>query len=109
MRIIDRRIGRLGFLLGYLILLAVASVFVSTLPEHSGSFGEDPTRLFIWLALLAWSILLAAWRCHDFNQSAWSNFWTEQLPLIGPFLALWDLLTKPGDPYVNSYGPPPWF
>jgi uncharacterized membrane protein YhaH (DUF805 family) len=75
----------------------------------SWHLGDDPKKLLWLLAILVWSVCLTAWRCHDYGKSLWSNFWTEQIPFIGQLLALWDLLTKPGDSGHNAYGAPPRF
>ena len=106
--ILNRRVGRVGFLLCLLPLYAIVFALVRSEGYQTWHVNGDPKRFMLWLALLLWSILISAWRCHDFNKSAWSNFWTEQVPIIGPFVGLWDLLSKPGTPGRNSYGPVPF-
>ena len=103
----NRRIGRLGFVLFSLPLYAIVFSLVLTAEHHVWVVNGDPKRFVLWLVLVLWSIMVTAWRCHDFNESLWSNFWTDQVPIIGPFVALWDLLAKPGTPGYNSYGPEP--
>jgi len=107
MNILNRRIGRLGFALGYAPVLVVL-LFIGRDPGfRPGHLDGDPKKYALMLAILLWSICLSAWRCHDYGKSAWSNFWTEQIPIVGQFLWVWDLLTIPGDSRHNSYGPVP--
>jgi uncharacterized membrane protein YhaH (DUF805 family) len=105
--ILNRRIGRLGFALGYLPVLAVVWSLVLSAPDYRWHVDGDPKRFALWLGILLWSICITAWRCHDYGKSAWSNFWTEQVPFVGPLFGLWDLLSKPGDAGRNAYGPVP--
>ena len=106
MAILEKRIGRTGFALGYLPVLALVAYLAKTSIGHSWR-PSDATGYLLFAVVFFWSICLTAWRCHDFGKSAWSNFWTEQIPLIGPFLGLWDLISKPGDLGNNEYGPVP--
>ena len=105
MRLLDRRVGRIGFAIGYLPVLAVLFALTVGSGRHRWQ-PTDPYAIFAFLALALWSICITAWRCHDYGKSFWSNFWTEQIPVVGPILGLWDLLSKPGDPGYNAYGPP---
>ena len=109
MSLLNRRVGRVGFALGYLPILGLIFALVLRSNGARWHVGDDPQRLVMFLAIFAWSVLITAWRCHDYGKSAWSNFWTEQIPLVGPFLGLWDLLSKPGDTGHNAYGPTPRF
>ncbi len=105
MEILDRRIGRLGFLLGQIPVVAVDATF-HAISGTSGVRVNSAVGVRV-VAALAWDVLITMWRCHDFDKSLWSNFWTEQLPVVGPFLGAWDLITTPGSPGFNTYGRPP--
>ena len=108
MRLLDRRIGRAGFALGYFPVLVVVFALVTNADEqhwHPTS-GDVADHLFL-VAIFIWSLCITAWRCHDYGQSLWSNFWTEQAPFIGPVVGLWDLISKPGTVGLNPYGPAP--
>jgi uncharacterized membrane protein YhaH (DUF805 family) len=59
------------------------------------------------LGLVGWTLVVV--RCHDFNRTVWLTFWTDQVPVIGPFWALYELVAKPGSVGMNSYGMPPRF
>jgi len=102
------RIGRVGFILGN-IPLVVATTIVSHVPGYHRHLEADPTKLAVVGCLVLWAACLTAWRCHDYNKSAWGNFFTDQIPIVGPFLALWDLVAAPGSEGFNSYGAPPTF
>lgn len=106
---LNRRIGRIGFALGYLPILMLVIGLHNNPAYSSGNIDGDSKKYAVLIGILIWSICLTAWRCHDYNKSAWSNFWTEQVPLVGPIVGLWDLLSKPGDTGYTSYGPPPRF
>ena len=109
MKILKRRIGRLGFALGFLPLFTILlAVIVKSGQAHWHPAAGDVKGYLLLAAYFIWVMCISAWRCHDYGKSAWSNFWTEQTPLIGPFLGLWDLLSKPGDTGRNRYGSPPW-
>ena len=103
--ILNRRIGRGGFA----VLSAVSCILIA--PLLTAETIEQPTKLEWALALtfIGVNVLLTTWRCHDFNESFWSNFAAEQVPLVGGFIAAWDLLRKPSDVGFNRYGPPPAF
>ena len=107
MSILHRRIGRAGFAIGYLPVFAIVVVSALTQGLMSAHSPQTPAKYVALAAFLLWSICLTAWRCHDYGKSAWSNFWTEQVPIIGPFLGLADLLFKRGDAGHNGYGPVP--
>ncbi len=109
MRIWDRRIGRVGFVVGYLVLVAVAYWIWSEVPDGNFHLQENPVLIGKTAVLAFLILMLSAWRCHDYGESLWSNFVDEQVPVVGGFLALWDLVTKPGNPDHNSYGPVPRF
>jgi uncharacterized membrane protein YhaH (DUF805 family) len=103
------RIGRSGFVVGLLSLAAsgwlvapIASLRLFHVHPELGS-----KLLFLALAIASWTLVVL--RCHDFNRSAWLTFWTDQVPVIGPFIALYELLAKPGSVGMNSYGSPPRF
>lgn len=102
------RVGRNGFALGYMPVWVVLGYIQMNLQ----SVRDAPVRSLLYLAIavtIVWAMVLAAWRCHDFIKSGWSNFWTDQTPLIGPILGFWDCLFTLGDQGRNSYGPPPRF
>ena len=107
MSILNRRIGRLGFALGYLPVLALLVALTWDAPNHRWNVGSDPHRIALFVGVLLWTICVTAWRCHDFGKSAWSDFWTSQAPFIGPLVSLWDLFATPGEPHANAYGPVP--
>jgi uncharacterized membrane protein YhaH (DUF805 family) len=107
MSVLNRRIGRVGFALGYLPVLGIVLVLTWNMPNHKWPIDWSPSRIVVATSLLLWSGLITAWRCHDFGKSAWSDFWTEQAPVIGPLLSLWDLFFTPGEPLNNAYGPVP--
>jgi len=103
------RIGRVGFTVGTLTLyvVAYASRAIGTF-----AFSHTPPDLGRTLVLVCVgmaSVFLAVLRCHDFNETIWNNFWTDQIPFVGQFMALWELVTKPGTPGMNSYGAMPPF
>jgi uncharacterized membrane protein YhaH (DUF805 family) len=105
--LLHRRIGRLGFVIGY----ASTAVVVMAFPYILGLARSHEQRFAIAAALvtflIAASICLPAWRCHDFGKSAWDNFWTDQIPIIGSVWALFELLFIAGDKQRNGYGDPP--
>jgi len=103
----NRRIGRLAFALGFIPVLVLALALAWSAPDHRWRADGDPTRIALVFVLAAWTALVTAWRCHDYGKSAWSNFWTDRIPIVGPLIGLWDLLSKPGDARRNSYGPVP--
>jgi len=103
------RIGRVVFVLGNIPLLAITASLSHDAAYASGHLEGYPKKYLVIGCLLLWSSCLTAWRCHDYNKSAWSNFFTEQVPFIGPIVALWDLVSKPGDQGFNSYGAPSKF
>lgn len=107
MSILHRRIGRAGFAIGYLPVLATVVASALTQGMMSAHSPKTPETYIAFAAFLIWTICLTAWRCHDYGRSAWSNFWTEQAPIIGPLLGLADLLFKRGDAGHNGYGPVP--
>jgi uncharacterized membrane protein YhaH (DUF805 family) len=109
MTVLNHRIGRVGFALGYLPVLVVVFALVRESGYKAWHVDGDPKKIALFAAILFWSLCLTAWRCHDYNKSAWSNFFTEQVPIVGSIVALWGLLSKPGDQGFNSYGPPPKF
>jgi uncharacterized membrane protein YhaH (DUF805 family) len=102
------RIGRVGFVLGHLPLIAAAywhnglgsHIFYRTPPEFAG------TGVLLTVVTASW--FLTVLRCHDFNETVWNNFWTEQVPVIGQVWALAELLFKPGTPGSNSFGTQPF-
>jgi hypothetical protein len=102
------RIGRLGFVMGHVPLIAAvywhnglgSHIFSHTPPDLAGAC--------VILAAIAGSWFLTVLRCHDFNETVWNNFWTEQVPIIGQFWALGELLVKPGTAGGNSYGAQPF-
>lgn len=103
------RIGRLGFTIGYFSIALVVfynqAIAASVLPRVS------PPNAQIVLALLLF--VAACWlttlRCHDYGETFWSNFWTEQIPVIGQAWALAELFFKAGDTQPNKFGKPPLF
>ena len=103
------RIGRTGYAVGNILLVAAA---FSHRPIGALVFNHTPAELADTIVLgcvVVTSIFLAVLRCHDFNETVWNNFWTDQIPFVGQFLATWELLTKPGTPGMNSYGAQPPF
>src|SRR5690242_1414548 len=97
MNLLDRRIGRLGYLLGQIPVLLFIVILSATTGSTEVSLGHTPAIVAVpAIAIALWDLVLTAWRCHDFNQSLWSNFWTEQIPFVGPLLGLWDVITTPG-------------
>ena len=103
------RIGRLGFVVG-LVSLAVAGFLVGPIAELR-PFHVHPDLgrqlLAAALVLVGWTLVVV--RCHDFNRTVWLTFWTDQVPVIGPLWALYELVAKPGSVGMNSYGMPPRF
>ena len=41
------------------------------------------------------------------NGCGWHDFWNNQIPFVGGFISLFELLFKPGDRHRNSFGKPP--
>jgi uncharacterized membrane protein YhaH (DUF805 family) len=100
------RIGRMGFVVGNLVLLATAAASGWIGQLHPFHLQPDVAETFIRVGCGIGAWTLVAWRAHDFNESAWRLFWIEQVPFIGQFEALWMLLTTPGTDGMNSYGHP---
>jgi hypothetical protein len=100
------RIGRIGFVVGTLLLAGVAAG--AELIGGLRPFHLDPEMTVIALrfACVVGGYALVTWRCHDFNQTFSHVFWIEQTPFIGQFWALWLLLTEPGTDGMNSFGHP---
>ncbi len=99
------RVGRVGYAIGTGVGFVLAAAVVR-FGSHDGNVASAPVVVPLVL-LAAWAWFLTALRCHDYDASAWSNFWLEQTPFVGQFLATWDLYTKPGTPGPNQYGDPP--
>ena len=100
MRIVERRIGRLGFALGYLsspaCLIAAYSLLDS--PVH---------RYAAFLFVMVLLMLLAVWRCHDFGETP-SSHSTEIGAPVTSFAFVASLFSRTGDKGANSYGEPPF-
>ena len=107
--ILHRRIGRAGFIIGYAFSVGVAFAFPRILDLATSHEQRFLYGVALVIFLLASFICLPAWRCHDFGKSAWDNFWTEQIPVIGGIWALFELLFIAGDKGRNGYGDPPAF
>jgi uncharacterized membrane protein YhaH (DUF805 family) len=98
------RIGRFGYLLSQAPIVVTASWLYMTLPP--GPI-ESPRVIVLILIVAAFSWFLTILRCHDYNESAWTNFWIDKTPIIGSIWAAAELFVKPGTPGHNSYGAPP--
>jgi uncharacterized membrane protein YhaH (DUF805 family) len=105
----DMRIGRIGFVVGTLALMAMGAGKDGIAAVNP--FGLDPAMIAPVVGVLCVVGLLAlvTWRCHDFNETFWRVFWIDQVPFVGQFWALWLLLSNPGTEGMNSYGHPPPF
>jgi uncharacterized membrane protein YhaH (DUF805 family) len=102
------RIGRLGFVLGNVPLVAMAYWHDAVGAHVFHQASPDVAGRMVLVAYLFGAIFLTVLRCHDFNETVWGNFWTEQIPIVGQFLALGELLIKPGTVGPNSYGSAPF-
>jgi len=94
------RIGRFGFFVGYLVLVACGAG-IANLPLA-------PTAMSLcFLILLFPAMLLVVLRAHDLGRTPFATFWRDQIPLFGPALGLWELFLRSGTPGPNSFGPAP--
>ena len=94
------RIGRLGFFVGYCLLVSLA-VGIVNLPLA-------PTVMaLVFLPLFFPAMLLVVLRAHDLGRTPFATFWRDQIPLIGPALGLWELFFRSGSPEANVFGPVP--
>ena len=108
-RVLHRRIGRVGFLLGHAFVVGVALAFhriFDFAPSHEPSVWFAAFMVVFWIVS---SGCLTAWRCHDFGQGLLDTFWRDQIPIVGGVWALLELLLLPGDKMQNGYGDPPAF
>ena len=76
-------------------------------PTPFSSIADRPKEVALALGYVAFNFLISVWRCHDFGKSGWHDFWNNQIPFVGGFISLFELLFKPGDPHRNSFGKPP--
>jgi uncharacterized membrane protein YhaH (DUF805 family) len=104
MAVLHRRIGRLGYAIGSIPVYALLIFIFWSEPSHRWSLEGHLDRVPIVLALLAWDTCLSAWRCHDFGKPLSWDFWTNQIPIVGGLISLWELHFKPGDTTRNAYG-----
>jgi uncharacterized membrane protein YhaH (DUF805 family) len=102
------RIGRMGFVVG-LGVLTIAGFAINAIATLK-PFGLPPeiAAQALGVGVLAAACFLVTWRCHDFNKSFWHAFWTDQVPVIGPLWALYELFVTPGTDGMNSYGHKPF-
>jgi uncharacterized membrane protein YhaH (DUF805 family) len=107
MEILHRRIGRLGYAAGLVISTALILPLILA-DKASLSLTDRPKEAVSILLYAAFNILISAWRCHDFGKSGWHDFWNNQIPFVGGLISFFELLFKPGDPHMNSFGKPPW-
>jgi uncharacterized membrane protein YhaH (DUF805 family) len=103
------RIGRLGFVVGQACVAACGLLVGPIASLHLFHVHPDLGVQIGWIALAIASLTLTVWRCHDYNRTFWHNFWADQVPVIGPFVAMYELLATPGSVGMNSYGMPPRF
>ena len=99
MRIFDRRIGRLGFAIGYLLLPALLLVTYSLV---DGAQSRLAAFLFYILAI----ILLTVWRCHDFNETPATHA-IKIDAAVTSVRFLVSFFSQQGDKGFNSHGSPP--
>jgi len=108
------RIGRLEFLSGLLLNLALAVAaraalahFAAELPPHQPGEPPDPTIALATLPAVAsfiWaSLALMVKRFHDIGKTGWFSV-VLIVPLFG-LIAIIFLLVARGDDYDNAYGP----
>jgi uncharacterized membrane protein YhaH (DUF805 family) len=114
----ERRIGRIGFLLGLVYAYSVLAVSIALLmfvgrtgllPEDLDGAGLAIFNIFVlllnlasWGFMLVVSLSLIVRRLHDLNLSGWAAL-LYFIPLVGLVLILF-LLFKPGHE-PNKYGP----
>lgn len=101
------RIGRIGFVLGNVPLVAAAYWHEAVGAHLLHSVPSDFAGKFVLVGYIFGAIFLTVLRCHDFNETVWRNFSTEQVPIVGQIWALAELLFKPGTEGPNEFGPPP--
>jgi uncharacterized membrane protein YhaH (DUF805 family) len=108
--VFGRRIGRVGFLAGFLLTMVAVLPWLVPLEEKEFLSTSEAAMFIAGIVALVFSnLVLSAWRCHDFGKSGWHDFWTNELPFIGGFVSIYEMLFKPGDPHWNAWGPPPRF
>ncbi len=102
------RIGRiryLGYTIGATLLIglcmaAVMGLLTAMIGEQAALFG-----LLLYVPMILVSLVIAARRFNDLNQSGWLCLLTL-IPIVNFFIGLW-LLFGPGSPVPNQYGLPP--
>jgi len=103
------RIGRVGFAVG---VLPVLGALYACDHFNIGFTDGEPNTLKVAVLLFSspmWFLFLTVLRCHDFNESAWTNYFIDQVPIIGQIWATAELFLKPGSRGYNRYGGPPLF
>lgn len=106
--VFHRRIGRVGYVAGLVLSSALALPYLWGAESTASSFSDDPKKFAVAGAYIFINFLLSTWRCHDFGKSGWHDFWNNQIPFIGGFISLFELIFKSGDPHMNSFGKPTW-
>ena len=105
--IFGRRIGRIGFLGGTVLSMAVVIPWLVHLDGKEYLRSSEAAMFVGGIVVLIFSnLVLSTWRCHDFGQSGWHDFWTNQIPYVGGFISLYEMIFRPGDPQWNAWGPP---
>jgi len=108
--VFSRRIGRVGFVAGVVLTMIAVLPWLNYLDRKEYLSTAEMAMYVAGIAVLVLAnLVLTTWRCHDFGQSGWHDFWTNQLPFIGGFVSLYEMLFKPGDPHSNAWGPPTRF
>jgi uncharacterized membrane protein YhaH (DUF805 family) len=107
--LLDRRIGRLGFTVGYAASAAALIAIPALMHLYPGHQQKTVALMFLAAFGVGGMICVIAWRCHDFGKTGWHYFWTDQVPVVGSLWALLELFFLPGDQGRNGYGDPPSF
>lgn len=102
----DGRLGRKRFFVIFVLVSLLGSLLVFIAQQVPNDIVRNlfTILVFLFYGLAIRSIMVK--RCHDFGQTIWSKFCRDQVPIIGPLLATFDLFFKPGDKNRNEYGDP---
>ena len=107
MGMLHRRIGRIGYTIASVPFYALLLFLLLSQPDHRWSLEGHPERVVITMLIVGWEMCFAALRCHDFGKPFSWDFWTNQIPIVGGLISMWELHFKAGDPKRNAYGPIP--
>jgi uncharacterized membrane protein YhaH (DUF805 family) len=101
------RIGRIGYAVG---TLSVVGILYACDHFNIGMTDGEPNRLSGYVFIvgaIVWLYFLTVLRCHDYDESVWTNYAIENTPVIGQLWSTVELFIKPGTPGPNRFGRPP--